>query len=279
MILGIFTFLSLAVAALLAVGCDGFSGFGWVWMLPVGFFGTFLALTLLLGILILIMAKLVNMDTPQEKDNKFYRFIINEVIFLLFTVLNVKIHTQGLEMIPKSGRMLVVCNHLNDVDPAVLLHYFRKHNLAFISKRENDQKFVIGPFLRAILCQPINRENDREALKTILRCIQLLKDDEVSIAVFPEGYVSLDGLLHPFRPGVFKIAQKTGVPIVVCTLRDTQKVLPNAAKLKGSQVHFHVLGVIEPEAYAGISTVELADRVHAMMAEDLGPELVLQEST
>lgn len=279
MVLGIFTFLSLAVAVVLAVGLDGFSGFGWVWMLPAGFFGTFLGLTLLLGILLLIMAKLVKMDQVQEKDNKFYRFIINEVIFLLFTVLNIKIHTKGLELIPKSGRMLVVCNHLNDVDPAVLLHYFRKHDLAFISKRENDQKFVIGPFLRAILCQPINRENDREALKTILRCIQLIKDDEVSIAVFPEGYVSLDGLLHPFRPGVFKIAQRTKVPVVVCTLRDTQQVLPNAAKLKGSQLHFHVCGVVTPEEYEGLSTVELADRVHAMMADDLGPELVLQEKT
>lgn len=279
MLLGIFTFLSVAAAALLTVAADGFAGFSWIWLLPIGFFGTFIVLVLLLGVLLLIMAKMVKMDQEQTKDNKFYRFIINEVIFLLFTVLNIKVYTKGLEKIPKSGRVLVVCNHLNDVDPAVLLHYFRKNNLAFISKRENDQKFVIGPFLRAILCQPINRENDREALKTILKCIQLIKDDEVSIAVFPEGYVSLDGLLHPFRPGVFKIAQRAKVPIVVCTLRDTQPVLKNAAKLKGSQIHFHVLGVIGPEEFEGASTVEISDRVHAMMAEDLGPELTLQENT
>lgn len=279
MLLGVFTFLSVAVATLLTVGLDGFSGFGWVWQLPVGFFGTFLGLTLLLGILILIMAKCVNLDEVQEKDNKFYRWIINEVIILLYRVLNIKVHTQGLELIPKEKRVMVVCNHLNDVDPSVLLHYFRKHELAFISKRENDQLFVIGKFLRAILCQPINRENDREALKTILRCIQLLKDDEVSIAVFPEGWVSMDEKLHPFRPGVFKIAQKTKVPLVVCTLRDTQTVLKNVARLKSSEVHFHVLGVIRPEEYEGITTVELSNRVHDMMAQDLGPDLVLQENT
>ena len=279
MLLGIFTFLSVAVAALLTVCLDGFTGFGWAWQLPVGFFGTFLVLVLLLCVLLLIMAKRIKLDEVQEKDNKFYRWIINEVIILLYRVLNIKVHTQGLELIPKDKRVMVVCNHLDNVDPSVLLHYFRKHELAFISKRENDQLFVIGKFLRAILCQPINRENDREALKTILRCIQLLKDDEVSIAVFPEGYVSLDEKLHPFRPGVFKIAQKTKVPIVVCTLRDTQTVLKKVAKLKGADVYFHVLGVIRPEEYEGITTVELSNRVHDMMAQDLGPELVLQENT
>lgn len=279
MLLGIFTFLSFASAAVITAYSGGFERFGWIWQLPLGFFGTFLGLVLLLGILILIMAKCVNLDEVQEKDNKFYRWIINEVIILLYRVLNIKVHTQGLELIPKDKRVMVVCNHLNDVDPSVLLHYFRKHELAFISKRENDQKFVIGPFLRAILCQPINRENDREALKTILRCIQLLKEDVVSIAVFPEGWVSMDEKLHPFRPGVFKIAQKTKVPIVVCTLRDTQTVLPNAAKLRGSQVHFHVLGVIKAEEYEGITSVELSNRVHDMMAKDLGPDLVLQENT
>lgn len=279
MLLGIFTFLSAAAAAALTVLLGGFDGFGWIWQLPLGFFGMFLILVALLGVLILIMAKLVNLDEVQEKDNKFYRWIINEVIFMLFTVLNINVHTQGLELIPKDKRVMVVCNHLNDIDPSVLLHYFRKQELAFISKRENDRMFVVGKFLRAILCQPINRENDREALKTILRCIQLLKDDEVSIAVFPEGYVSMDEKLHPFRPGVFKIAQKAKVPVVVCTLRDTQTVLKNVFRLKSSQVHFHVLGVIRPEEFEGITTVELAGRAHDMMAQDLGPELVLQENT
>ena len=38
--------------------------------------------------------------------------------------------------------------------------------------------------------QMLNRENDREALKTIVTCIRLLKDDEVSIGVFPEGGIA-----------------------------------------------------------------------------------------
>lgn len=280
MLLGIMTFISLAAAAALTVACNGFDGFSWLWLMPGGFFGAFIVQILILFLVIYIMAKLVKMDQEQTRDRKFYRVVIHEVVFLLFTIFNIKIHTKGLENIPKpDGRIMLVCNHLNEIDPAIIMHYFKKHQLAFISKQENDKLFLAGPFLRAILCQPINRENDREALKTILRCIQLIKEDTVSIAAFPEGYVSMDYKLHPFRAGVFKIAQRTKVPIVVCTLQGSQYVLKNVAKLKGSEIQFHVVGVVQPEEYEQLSTVELASKVHQMMADDLGPELVLQENT
>ena len=85
--------------------------------------------------------------------------------------------------------------------------------------------------------------------------------------------------MHHFRHGAFKIAQKTHVPVVVCTLRGTEKVFHNAARLKRSQVQLHLVGVISPAEYAGKTTVELGQRVYEMMARDLGPELVAQENT
>ena len=275
MLLGIISALSALTAFLICVGADAFSGFSWLWVLPLGFFGTFVALILLWFLLLVVMSAAVDVKKPQKKDNRFYRTVIHWTADALITLLRVKITTQGTEKLPKDGRFLLVCNHLNDVDPVILLTVFRKSQLAFISKRENDQKFIIGPFLHRILCQPINRENDREALKTILKCVELLKEDQVSVGVFPEGYVSLDRLLHPFRAGVFKIAQKAGVPIVVCTLRDSHQVLRNARKLKPSQVEVHLLDVIPAEQLKGVTAMQVADRVHAMMAADLGPENVL----
>jgi 1-acyl-sn-glycerol-3-phosphate acyltransferase len=198
------------------------------------------------------------------------------IIDAVSTLAQMHVHTEGLEQTPKDGRFLLVCNHINDIDPAVLLKFFKKSQLAFISKRENRTKFVIGPVMHKIMCQPINRENDREALKTILNCVRLLKEDKVSIGVFPEGYTSLDGLLHPFRSGVFKIAQKAGVPIVVCTLQNTQYVLKNALKLKPTTVELHLVGVIGAEELKGRTAVDVGEQVHKMMADDLGPDKVLQ---
>ena len=275
MLIGFMTFIALAAAGGLALLLDGFAGFGWLWQLPVGFFGAFLIQLIVVFLTLVIMASLVKMDETQEKDNKLYRFVIHEVAALLITLLGVKIDVKGREKLPKDKRIMVVCNHLNDVDPIVLLQNFKKYELAFISKRENDRKFLIGPFLRAILCQPINRENDREALKTILRCISLLKEDEVSIAIFPEGRINPYRKLAHFRPGVFKIAQKANVPIVVCTMRSTNTVIPRLLKGKGSTVDLHLLEVIPAEALQGRTTTDIAQQVYEIMAADLGPENVL----
>ena len=101
-----------------------------------------------------------------------------------------------------------------------------------------------------------------------------MKDDAVSIGVFPEGYTSLDGLLHPFRHGVFKIAQKAKVPIVVCTLRNTQYVFKNARKLRPTDVYLDVVDVIPAEELAEVTAVDVGNRVHKLMADNLGPDLV-----
>lgn len=266
------------VSALAAVGLclltEAFAGFAWLWMLPAGFVGSYILLILLLGILILVMMWLVDMDKPQEKDNGFYRAVVHGVISVAVPLLRIRIHNEGLEQKP-DGKCLVVCNHLYDLDPAFLLNAFPEKKLAFISKREVDDMFVIGKFLHKLRGQPINRENDREALKTILNCIRLIKEEDASVAVFPEGYVSMDKKLHPLRHGVFKIAQRAEVPIVVCTLRNTHHILSNLKKLKPTDVHLHLVGVIPAAELKGVTAVQIGERVYSMMAEDLGPELVL----
>ena len=137
--------------------------------------------------------------------------------------------------------------------------------------------FLVGALLHKLQGQFINRENDREALKSIIKCIQILKEDKGSIAVFPEGGIHDDRKFHHFRPGVFKIAQKAGVPIVVCTLKNTRDMITNLLHYKRSDTEFSVLTVLQPEDYAQLSTTELAEQIYELMAADLGPENVAQE--
>ena len=193
----------------------------------------------------------------------------------MLPILRIHIKTFGLEKVPAEGRFLLVCNHCNDSDPIILMRVFGKYELAFISKRENSTMFVIGPMMHKLLCQLINRENDREALKTIIKCIQIIKEDKASVAVFPEGgIITEDGRLHHFKPGVFKIAQKANVPIVVCALKNTKDVVHNILHFKGSDVELSVLDVIPAEAVQAKKTVELAEMCHDLMADYLGPDLV-----
>ena len=131
--------------------------------------------------------------------------------------------------------------------------------------------------MHKLMCQNLNRENDREALKTILNCVRLIQEDAVSIGVFPEGYTSRDGLFHHFRHGVFKIAQKTKVPIVICTLKNTNRIFKNALHLKPTEVELHLVQVLQPRDYEGLTAVQIGEKVHKIMADDLGPELVAAE--
>ena len=277
MLIGLITAISAVFSVLGCFSAGGFDGSAWIWRIPAGFLGSFLSLGILAFLFLWLLCALVDMEKPQEKDSKFYRIILYLYVDAIMAILQMRVKAEGLEKMPKDGRVLLVCNHINDLDPVLLLGYFKKKQLAFISKRENDQKFLVGKMMHKIMCQPINRENDKEALKTILKCVKLIREDEVSIAVFPEGYTSMDGLLHPFRNGVFKIAMKTKVPVVVCTVRNTNQVFRNAKKMKPTNVTLRLLDVIPPERYEGMTTVELGDMVHKIMADDLGPELCLPQ--
>ena len=132
--------------------------------------------------------------------------------------------------------------------------------------------------MHKFLCQPVDRENDRQALKSILKCIQLIREDKVSVCAFPEGYTSKDGKLNHFRSGVFKIAQKANVPIVVCTIQNTRQIFHNVTHLKPTDVELHLVDVIPAENLKGKTTVDIGNQVYEMMIGDLGESFRMEEA-
>ena len=270
--------LAVAVGALVCACAGAFATGSWVWMLPLAALVTALVLLGAGFAFLMYLCKRVDQEKEQQEDDKFYRIVANLIVESAFFVLRIRVKKSGMEKVPKDGRFLLVCNHCNNSDPIILIDCFRAFQLAFISKRENKSMFVIGPMMHKLQCQLINRENDREALKTILKCIQIIKEDKASIAVFPEGGIlSEDGKLHHFRPGVFKIAQKANVPVVVCTLHNTKDVVHNIKRLKGSNVEMRVLDVIPAEELKGVTAVDVSKRCYDLMAADLGPDLIAEE--
>ena len=263
------------VSALFALGICLEAG-SWLW-LPVGFGAGFGVCLLLCFLAVWIPAINADPNEEQDGDDPYIRAIVKLYAPAVFKLLGCRIEATGTEKLPTDGRFLLVCNHLFDLDPGIPLTLFPKAQLAFISKKENIHKPIVGKLMLKIQCQLIDRENDRAALKTILKCISILKEDKASIAVFPEGAIIKDGkLLHDFRPGVFKIAQKANVPIVVCTVNGTQNILRNIKRFRRTRIDFHLLEVIPADELKGVTTVDIAARIHGLMAADLGPENVAQ---
>lgn len=275
MLQGIINALSFALAVVLCICTGAFDTLHFLWMLPAGFAGAFVLLVVIVFCILIIVCKRIDPEKISDEDNPLFRWFIMELVYAIVTILPVKVRMRGIENIPTDGRFLLVSNHLDNIDPAVFYYCFPRSQMAFVGKKETKGMFLVNKVMPKLLCPTIDRENDREALKSILRCISLLKNDTVSIAIFPEGRVNKYRKLAHFRPGVFKIAQKANVPIVVCTIRGTHHVIPRLLKLKGSSVDLRLLEVIPAESLQGRTTVDIAQQVYDIMAADLGTENVL----
>ena len=277
MLLRLICLFSMVLSTVVNLALGAFDSYTWLWLMPLIALGFLLVGILLAFLLLVIMASCVKLDQEQEKDSKLYRRVTEMYLEAALPPLRWNIKSKGMDKVPVDRRFLLVCNHVSLADPIVLLRVFSGYQLAFISKRENQTMFLIGKFMHKLLCQPINRENDREALKTIIKCIQIIKEDKASIGVFPEGHIFEDRKLHHFRSGVFKIAQKTQVPIVVCTLKNTRTAISDLLHHRHCNIEASVVAVIEPEQYADMNTTDIAQQVYELMAADLGPENVSQE--
>ena len=269
MLLGSIAGISVILAVLRTLGNP-------LWVLPVYFVVSYVELAAVALAFLLILCRLVDLEKPQEKDNRFYRAVMYLYIDALAAICKAKFHTKGLEKVPTDTRFLLVCNHQHLSDVGVLFSCMKKSKLAFISKQENRTMPVIGKFMHRTSCQTLDREDDRQALGVILKCIQMVKDQEVSVAVFPEGTRSKDGKVHAFRNGAFKIAQKANVPIVVCTINGTNQLFHNLKRLKKTHIDLHLVDVIQPGELKGKTTAEIGQRVYDMMIADLGEEFRME---
>ena len=124
--------------------------------------------------------------------------------------------------------------------------------------------FLIGKIMHKLYGFPIDRENNREGAKTIVKAIKVLKEGKASIGLFPEGYTSKTCELLPFRNGSFKIALKAKVPIVVCVINNTRAIPKRMCRFT-TKVDFKIVDVVYPEVYEGMNTAELGDMIHEKM--------------
>ena len=188
---------------------------------------------------------------------------------MLFFVTRINIETKGLENIPE-GRFLLVSNHRSKFDPMAAWIVFKKQNIAFISKEENFRIPWFGRIIRKCCCLPIDREDPRKAMETVDKAAELMKNDTVSVGVYPEGTRSFSGELLPFHNAMFKIAQKACVPIVVTTIEGTENVAKNYIRRR-TDVKLKVVDVISAEEVCAMhSTAVLGARVREDMKKNLG---------
>lgn len=236
----------------------------WPWIALLTFINVFLLCIAAFLLYCAVLSVFVDKKKPILHQNRYYYHIIVQTAFLLLKILRVKIKVSGLEQVPEKENFLFVCNHIHWLDPAVPLLLFRKRHIAFISRKENHAYPVAGSFLHEAACLPIDRENDREALKTINRAAQFITDGVCSIGIYPEGWVSQNGELMEFRNGAFRIAKKAGCPVVVAHISGTDKILKKPF-WKKREVFLEIKGIVPKEFVFENKTAEIGNLAREIM--------------
>ena len=264
--LQIYALAAAVITLLLDIPFDIFRQPNSFWLVPLILLGTFAALIILHIALLALSILFVNLNKPP-RDTNFFRALVKGFFQFALPLLRIKVHTTGLEKIPDDEPFLLVCNHIHDLDPAVIYYAVPDARLAFIAKKEVRQNLpFIYKALHKLSGLSIDRENNREAAKTIINATHLIKNKTNSVAVFPEGYVSKSGELLPIRNGSLKIATKAQCEIVVCTIWGTKDIPKNLFRRK-TDIYFDVLDVIGTEGNP--HTAELGEEIHTLMENSI----------
>lgn len=188
---------------------------------------TILILYLILFIPVLLAEWLIGKCNPRAKDISCLRMVQGAFKAILWTT-GAKVTVIGEENVPKDQAVLFIANHRSYFD--ILLTYSRcKRLTGYVAKKEMEKTPLLNIWMKNLHCLFLDRENIKEGLKTILKGIELIKAG-VSICIFPEGTrnTNEDELdMLPFHEGSFKMAQKTGCPIIPIALNNTAEIFEN----------------------------------------------------
>ena len=188
----------MVIAALLAI----------VWLEVLNF--TIPQLFILAAVLNAVVATYIYSLVPE--------FLMRFLSWVLVNTLY-RIKVRGLELIPETGPVLIVCNHVSFMDPLVIGGSVRRP-VRFVMDHNIFKIPVLSFMFRTARAIPIApAHEDKDALRKAFDQIDAeLADGEV-VCIFPEGKLTKHGELNEFKKGVEKILERRPVPVVPMALR------------------------------------------------------------
>ena len=150
---------------------------------------------------------------------------------------------KGLENVPRTGPLIVVCNHLSFVD-SVFLPLMIDRQMAFLAKSDYfTGKGIKGWFIRFFMTSagqlPIDRSGGKASEASLNAGLQVLAEGGV-LAIYPEGTRSPDGRMYRGRTGVARMILEAHVPVIPAAVVGTEKVMPLGSNIP----KVHRVGVV-----------------------------------
>lgn len=161
-------------------------------------------------------------EMPEERDAYIHKAVTN------WMQGNIRRSGSTVEVIGKENLLLdqtvvYISNHQGNFDIPLLITSIDQ-TIGFISKIEAKKIPVIKTWMELIHCVFIDRSTLKSSAAAIIEGINEVKRGH-SLVIFPEGTRSKGDQVGEFKHASFKLATKTGVPIIPITIDGSYKIM------------------------------------------------------
>lgn len=175
-----------------------------------------------------------------------------------------RIDDQPLRSIPMQGPLILVCNHINAIELAVVFPRLHPREFTGFAKSETWDNPILGPLFDIWDIIPIQRgQPDITALRQGLKALE----DGKILAITPEGTRSGDGRLKRGNPGVATLALHSGAPLLPLVYYGNEQFYGNLRHLRRTDFHIRV---------GQPFCIETPGRVTADMRRQITDEIMFQ---
>ncbi len=171
--------------------------------------------------------------------SRFTQWVVQFWARHFLSVVGAKVQVEGVDRIPKEGRLCFISNHQSALDILCILGYSGR-TPGFIAKRELVWAPILNLWMLVIHCVFIERKNPKKAIRAIEKGVEHVRKG-YPMVIFPEGTRSRDGRVHEFKPGSLKLATRSDAIVVPVTIQGTWEVYEKTGRFQPGKVRivFH----------------------------------------
>lgn len=219
---------------------------------------------IIMALLLILGKQFAKTYNPHGKGRWFFMYDVAR--FSCFW-LGVKPKVHGLEKIPHDTPIVIYSNHQSYLDMFIFYVVLKDFHHATMYKKIIETYPLASGMAKALGGISIDRDDDREALKVVLKIINEVKKG-VSFLIFPEGTRSKGIYMHPYKAGSFKICQKAEAPCVILAIDGTYKPIMTFPFIP-TPIYINVCDVVTPEKANEMTSIELANYAHNLVEKDI----------
>ncbi|MBI5898066.1 MAG: MFS transporter [Rhodocyclales bacterium] len=145
-------------------------------------------------------------------------FLLRFIIWMLIHSVY-RLRVRELEEVPEEGAAVIVCNHVSFVDALVIMAAC-KRPIRFVMDHQIFRWPLLNFVFRTSKAIPIaSAKEDPAMMEKAFDEVGKALDAGDLVGIFPEGKITADGSINPFRPGITRILARNPVPVVPMALR------------------------------------------------------------